>query len=162
MSWFGKITTDPDNYELILEAYAYFEVELEDARKETSLKGSLEKSSASLPGIVEYRFGQLQEVEAILEHLNIKFNKVKNEKFRSYLEHYNRSLSSRDAEKFAEADEDVVVLSQLVNHMAYIRNRYLGIMKGLDSKSFQINNITRLRCSGLEDAEISYGYVSRK
>jgi DNA-directed RNA polymerase subunit F len=158
MTWFGKITANPDNYELILEAYEYFEKELEDARKEVNIRGSLEKASASLPGIVEYRYSQLQEVEAILEHLNIKFHKLKNTKFRGFLEHYNKSLSSRDAEKFAESDEEVVTLTELINSVAFIRNKYLGIMKGLDNKSFQINNITRLRCAGLEDAEISYGY----
>lgn len=152
--WFDSIVSDPDNYELILEAYDYYDQELAEARKETRLHGIIERQSSALPGQVEYRFNQLQEVEAILEHLNIKFSVLKNSRFRHYMEHYNKSLSSRDAEKYAENDEEVVILSQLINQIAFIRNKYLGIMKALDNKSFQINNITRLRCSGLEDAEL--------
>lgn len=156
MNWFGEIISNPDDYELLLKAYIHYDDELADARKEIALNGSLEKASASLPGIVEYRFNQLQEVEAILEHLNIKFNKLKNKKWRHYLEHYNKALSSRDAEKFAESDDEVILVSEFINQIAFIRNKFLGIMKGLDNKSFQINNITRLKCAGLDDAEIGY------
>lgn len=156
MNWFGKFSKNSDDYMILLEAFDYYQNELNTARNEIKLSGSLEKAAASLPGIVEYRFSQYQEVEAILELLNIKQAKLKNAKFRQFLEHYNKTLSSRDAEKFADGDEEVYVLSLLINETAFIRNRYLGIMKGLDNKSFQINNIVKLKCVGLDDTEIGY------
>ena len=61
----GDISTLPD-------AIAYFEFQINEARKELKLVGSLERASRELPGIVEWRFNQLQEIEAILEHLNIE------------------------------------------------------------------------------------------
>lgn len=158
MNWFNRIISNPDDYSLILDAYLFYEKELEDARTEVRLSGSIERAASDLPGIMEYRFSQLQEVEAILEHLNIKLSKLRNAKFRQYLEGYNKALSSRDAEKFAEGEPDVTDMSELINQISLIRNKYLGIMKGLDSKSFQINNITKLRCAGLDDAEINQGY----
>ena len=44
-----------------------FEKQLEEARLDCGLKGNVEKHSRDMPGIVEYRFNQLQELEAILE-----------------------------------------------------------------------------------------------
>jgi hypothetical protein len=36
-----------------------------------------------------------------------------------------------------------------------MRNRYLGTMKGLDIKQWQIGHITRLRTAGMEDIVIN-------
>jgi len=69
MNWYSRITQDIGN---IPDAILWYENELQEARKETKLFGNLEKQAANLPGIVEERFGQLQEIEAVLEYLNIE------------------------------------------------------------------------------------------
>jgi hypothetical protein len=74
--------------------------------------------------------------------------------YRKYLEHYNKALSSRDADKFAEGEQDYIDMEHIVNEFALVRNKYLAVMKGLDAKSFQINNITKLRTAGLEDISL--------
>jgi hypothetical protein len=152
MGWYNKVVDDLGS---IVESLQYYEAQLEEAKYECSIKGSLEKSSASLPGITEHRFNQLQEIEAILEHLNIELRKERSKIFRKYLESYNRQLSSRDAEKFVDGEESVITLTHLCNQYALIRNKYLGIMKGLDTKQWQIGHITRLRTAGMEDIVIS-------
>jgi len=149
--WYNKVK---DNLANIVPAISYYEKELGAARQETYLKGNLEENSKRIPGDVAYRFGQLQEVEAILEYLNIELRKIHRAKYRKYLEHYNKALSSRDADKFAEGDQDYIDMEHLVNEFALVRNKYLAIMKGLDNKSFQINNITKLRCAGLDDLHL--------
>jgi hypothetical protein len=149
--WYYKVTDDINQ---VVGAIAHFEDQLADARKEIPIKGSLERASAGLPGITEYRFNQLQEVESILENLNIRLRKKRSEVFRKYLENYNRQLSSRDAEKYVDGDSDVVSLTEVVNQFALVRNQYLGIMKGLESKSFQLNNIVKLRTVGIENVSI--------
>lgn len=150
-TWYNKVVADLSS---IVDSITYFEAELQDARYECSIKGSLEKSSSALPGITEYRFNQLQEIEAILEHLNIELRKVRSVTFRKYLESYNRQLSSRDAEKFVDSEQDVIDLTHLTNQFSLLRNQYLGIMKGLDTKQWQIGHITRLRTAGMEDIVI--------
>ena len=65
--WYRKVS---QNMGEIVNAIAHFENEISEARYECSMKGNLEKQSRDMPGIVEHRFNQLQEVEAILEHLN--------------------------------------------------------------------------------------------
>ena len=150
-TWYNKVVEDLGS---IVDSIQYFENELQEARYECRIKGSLERSSSALPGITEYRFNQLQEIEAILEHLNIELRKVRSVTFRKYLESYNRQLSSRDAEKFVDSEQDVIDLTHLTNQFSLLRNQYLGIMKGLDTKQWQIGHITRLRTAGMEDIVI--------
>ena len=150
-TWYNKVVGDLGT---IVDSITYFENELQEARFECRIKGSLEKASSSLPGLTEYRFNQLQEIEAILEHLNIELRKVRSITFRKYLESYNRTLSSRDAEKFVDSEQDVIDLTHITNQFSLLRNQYLGIMKGLDTKQWQIGHITRLRTAGMEDIVI--------
>lgn len=150
-TWYNKVV---DDLSQIVDCIDYYENQLLEAQKECKLEGSLEKSSAALPGVTEHRFNQLQEIEAILEHLNIELRKERSRVFRKYLETYNRQLSSRDAEKFVDGEDSVINLSQLANQFSMLRNKYLGVLRGLETKSFQINNIVKLRTAGLEDVTI--------
>jgi hypothetical protein len=146
--WYSKVTADIGE---IVSAISWFEVQIDEARYECSMKGNLEKQSRDMPGVVEHRFNQLQEVEAILEFLNTEMRKLRSRTFRKYLENYNRALSSRDAEKFVDGEQDVVDLQYLINDFSLVRNKFLGVIKALEAKQFQINNIVKLRAAGLED-----------
>jgi hypothetical protein len=150
-TWFNAVV---DDWSKVVDCLSYFEKEFEEARQECRIHKSLEKSSQLLPGITEHRFNQLQELEAILEYLNIELRKLRSQTFRKYIEKYDRALTSRDAEKYIDGEDDVVNMMHLINQFSLIRNKYLGIMKGLESKSFQLNNISRLRVAGLEDIEL--------
>ena len=107
-----------------------------------------------MPGIVEHRFNQLQQIEAILEYLNIEQRRLRSKTFVRFFENYNRALSSRDAEKYVDGDSDVVDMAKIINDFALLRNQWLGITKGLDQKQWQITNIVKLRVAGMEDADI--------
>ena len=142
--WYNKVS---DNLSNIIDCIDYYETELLDAKKECFIKGNVERNSASLPGVTEHRFNQLQEIEAILEHINIQLRKTRSKVFRNFLESYNRTLTSRDA-------DDVVNLTSLANQFSLLRNKYLGIMKGLDTKQWQIGHIVKLRTAGMEDISL--------
>ena len=150
-NWYTKVSKD---ISLIPECIKHFEDEYQQAKKECSIWGNLEKASASMPGVVEHRFNQLQEIEAILEYLNIEFRRLRSKTFKKFLENYNKKLSSRDADKYVDGDADVVDLAKIINEFALIRNEYLGITKGLDQKQWQLTNIVKLRVAGMEDANI--------
>lgn len=149
--WYRKVTA---NLGEIVTAISHFEKEIDQARFECSMKGNLEKQSRDMPGIVEHRFNQLQEVEAILEFLNTEMRKLRAKTFRKYLENYNKALSSRDAEKYVDGEQEVVDLQYLINDFSLVRNRYIGVIKALEAKQFQINNIVKLRAAGLEDISL--------
>ena len=107
-----------------------------------------------LPGITEHRFNQLQEIEAVLEHLNIQLRKIRRKHFQKYLEGYARALSSRDAEKYVDGEDEVVDMETIINEVALLRNRWLGIMKGIESKNFMLGHVVRLRTAGMEDVVV--------
>ena len=54
----------------------------------------------------------------------------------------------------AKANKLIVEMAELVNEMALVRNRYLGIIKSLEIKNYQVGHIVRLRSAGLEDATL--------
>ena len=150
--WYYRVTND---LSLIPDFIDYYDNELNQARMTLSLKGrSLEKHAAELPGVVEERFSQLQEIEAMLEYLNIKLRKDRSAEFKKFLEAYNKALSSRDAEKYVDGVQSIVDLSLIINEIALMRNKFLGISKGLEQKSFMIGHIARLKVAGLDDASV--------
>jgi hypothetical protein len=149
--WYNEICQDLNK---LPDFISYYGGELEAARKEVKIFGNLEKNISALPGISEYRFNQLQEIEAVLNFLNLQLRKIHKKFFKQYLEAYNKELSSRDAEKYASGEDEVVDFEILINEVALIRNRYLGIMKGLEQKSFMVGHISRLRTAGMEDVSI--------
>ena len=149
--WYSKIVADLGN---IPDFIADYEDQLNAAKKEVSTYGNIEKNLANLPGITEHRFNQLQEIEAVLNYLNIQLRKIRKKHFQKYLEGYARALSSRDAEKYVDGEDEVIDYETIINEVALLRNRWLGIMKGLESKNFMLGHITRLRTAGMEDATI--------
>jgi hypothetical protein len=151
MNWFKQVRADISQ---LVPAIDYYEQQLAEARLECGLRGNVEKHSRDMPGVVEHRFNQLQEIEGILEYLNIELRKKRTEHYKKFLEHYNRALSSRDAEKYVDGVDEVVDLQHIVNEFALVRNKFMGLIKALDTKAFQINNIVKLRAAGLEDVSL--------
>ena len=149
--WYSRVTADLG---AIPDFIAHYERELEDAKKECRIGGLVERNIKDLPGITEHRFNQLQEIEAILNYLNIQLRKIRRRHFQKYLEGYARALTSRDAEKYVDGEDEVIDFETIINEVALLRNRWLGIMKGLDSKSWMSGHIVRLRAAGMEDIQV--------
>ena len=97
---------------------------------------------------------QLQELEAILNYTNIELRRLRSSYFKKYLENYQRALSSRDVEKYVDGEPDVVDYEKIINEFALMRNKWLGVLKGLDQKQWQLTNIVKLRVAGMEDASV--------
>lgn len=149
--WYNKVVADQRE---IVNFIDYYEKELVSAKSEISVRGNVEKAISNLPGITEHRFNQLQEIEAVLNYLNIQLRKIRRKHFQTYLEKYNRALTSRDAEKYTDGEDEVIDMETIINEVSLLRNKYLGIMKGLESKNFMLGHITRLRVAGMEDVTV--------
>ena len=149
--WYSKIVASLGN---IPDFIAYYETELEDARRDVRIGGLVEKNITALPGITEHRFNQLQEIEAVLNHLNIQLRKIRRKHFQKYLEGYARALTSRDAEKYVDGEDEVIDFETIINEVALLRNKYLGILKAMESKNFMLGHIVRLRAAGMEDIQV--------
>ena len=149
--WLSRVTSDLG---AIPDFIAHFEQELADARRDCAIGGMVERNISALPGITEHRFNQLQEIEAVLNHLNIQLRKIRRRHFQKYLEAYARALTSRDAEKYVDGEDEVIDFETIINEVAYLRNRYLGIMKAMESKNFMLGHVVRLRAAGMEDIQL--------
>ena len=149
--WYSRVVA---SLGAIPDFIAHYEKELDEARTEVGVYGNIEKNLAGLPGITERRFNQLQEIEAVLNYLNIQLRKIRKKHFQKYLEGYARALTSRDAEKYVDGEDEVIDFETIINEVALLRNKWLGIMKGLESKNFMLGHVTRLRTAGMEDATI--------
>jgi hypothetical protein len=147
-NWLTRVSVD---ISALPDFISYYDDEIIKAKQDVKVYGNLEKNIAALPGITEHRFNQLQEIEAVLNYLNIQLRKIRRKHFQKYLEAYNRALTSRDAEKYADGEDEVIEYETLINEIALLRNRWLGILKGLDAKQWQMGHIVRLRTAGMED-----------
>jgi uncharacterized protein YfdQ (DUF2303 family) len=149
--WYNKVVYD---ISVIPDFIDYYKNELISAKEEVKIFGNVEKNISKLPGVTEHRFNQLQEIEAVLNFLNIELRKIRRKHFQKYLENYQRALSSRDAEKYVDGEPEVITHETIINEVAFIRNQWLGIMKGFESKNFMLGHIVRLRTAGMEDVSV--------
>ena len=92
MGYYSDVARDISK---IPDAIQHFETELSAARVETKLKGNVERAAAELPGIVEHRFQQLQEIEAILNYLNIELRRLRSTYFKKYIKTKNSSINDK-------------------------------------------------------------------
>lgn len=149
--WYSKVVASLGS---IPDMIRFYEAELADCKKEIGIRGNIEKALAQLPGVTEHRFNQLQEIEAVLNFLNIQLRKLRRKYFQKYLESYNRALTSRDAEKYVDGEDEIIDFETIINEVALLRNKWLGVMKGIESKNFMLGHVTRLRTAGMEDSSV--------
>jgi hypothetical protein len=149
--WYNRVVSSLTD---IPDFIAHYENELADAKRDVRIGGYVETNIKELPGITEHRFNQLQEIEAVLNFLNIQLRKIRRRHFQKYLEGYARALTSRDAEKYVDGEDEVIDFETIINEVALLRNKWLGIMKGLESKQWMSGHIVRLRTAGMEDVQV--------
>ena len=146
--WYNKVIQDLGE---LPEFINFYMAELDEAKREISINGVVERNIRDLPGVTERRFNQLQEIEAVLNYMNIQLRKLRKGYFQKYLENYNRALTARDAEKYVDGEDEVIDYETLINEVALLRNRWLGVMKALESKNFMLGHLVKLKTAGMED-----------
>lgn len=149
--WYSRVVAD---LSLVPDFIDHYTHELDHAKKDCKIGGIVEKNITALPGITEHRFNQLQEIEAVLNYLNIQLRKIRTKHFKKFLEGYARALTSRDAEKYVDGEDEVIDMETIINEVALLRNKWLGILKGLDTKQWQMGHVVRLRTAGMEDIQV--------
>lgn len=139
---------------MIAEACERYEEQLPDALAELEHPQGkrIETVASRLAGISAQNYSRLQDLEIMLQHTTDFEDRTIKQKMQYYKEHYQRDLSDRLAEKYADFHEDVMVIRKIRFYVASIRNQYLAVSKGLEVMHFQISNVTKLRAVGLDDA----------
>lgn len=146
-------TDEVKQLELIVEACEVHENTLPSFNAELKPpSGRIEAVASRLPGIAADSYATLQDLEIILQHITNMEDKRLMEKAKYYSENYQRTLSDRMAEKYADVHDTVYEIRQIRFRVAGVRNQFLAISKGLEYMHFQISNVVKLRCAGLDDS----------
>lgn len=157
-NWYSKVSADPNDLSPVADAYEYFDRQYEDAKRDLEVltkKGApVSEVIRRIPGLTEYRYGQLSEIEAIIGYLEIIQTKAQGIKRKHYLEAYNRQLSDRMVELYSASDPAVADLGLLRNQFSLIRNKFLGVHKGLETLHYQIGHLVKLLEKGIEDSSL--------
>ena len=149
--WYSRVVKDLNELPKFI---SFYEKELESAKADVTVSGVVERNLKDMPGITEHRFNQLQEIEAVLNYLNIQLRKIRRKHFQKYLEGYARALSSRDAEKYVDGEDEVIDFETIINEVSLVRNKWLGVHKGLDNKQWMLGHIVKIRTAGMEDVAL--------
>lgn len=149
---FFQLIKQNDN--ILPSALEYFNKEYEDAREEVKIKGSLTECVSKISSRYEYRVSQLQEIEAILRHYEIKLSQKKSVLYQKYLENYQRALSSSDIKIYIEGQPEIVAIQQIINEISLVRNKFLGLTKGFETSNYQLSNLSKLYAAGVDGVQI--------
>lgn len=139
------------NEKALPEALDYFTQQYEEARKEVKVSGNFGKCVSELSSNFENRLSQLQEIEAILRHFEIKLTQMKSELYKKFLENYQRALSSSDIKVYIEGQPEIVAIQNIINQITLVRNKYVALSKGFETANYQLSNLSRLYGNGTQE-----------
>ena len=138
----------------VLNAVVYFNSELELAKDELKITGSIVGMLQQHPYIYENRYGQWQQLETIVEIMESKQKNIKSTLFKKYTSSGQRMLTSTDAMKYVEGDQQYVDYALLIAEIVYLKERFAGVVKALEQKYWSLSTIAKLRTAGIEDAAV--------
>jgi hypothetical protein len=118
------------------------------------IQGRLSEQEAQLGYLVSVVHGDWSQLVAIHEHFDILLKKTRSDLYKKYLETYARQLSSNDVKNYIDGDNTVMGFQSIINEIVLVQNKYEGLSKGLESKNFQLNNITKIKSMGLDLVEM--------
>lgn len=151
MEYFNLIKQNDSNLNKVLE---YFNDEYNKSKDEIKIKGNLKQSISELSSLYETRYAQLQELEAILNHYTNKLNYLRGNIYKTLQEHSKRQLTSTDIKQYVDCDEKILAMQSIINEIALVRNKFISLSKGFETKNWQLSNLVKLQCAGLDNIEI--------
>ena len=122
----------------LTEVLNYFLEEYEEAKKDLKISGRLDKSVSELSSKFEMRYSQLQDLEAILEHFNIKLKAIKSKIYQQLINTSARALTQSDLRQYIDGNEQVVAMQTIINEIALVKNKFISISKGMETKNYQL------------------------
>ena len=148
-NWYKEIKEDATK---VNEALEYYNNEYTLARKELKDNGKhLQQVQLELPSLFEIRYSQLQELEAIIEFFDIKVKGLRSSLYQKLLHNSQSALTSNDVKQYIDGDKNIMELQTVINDIALVRNKFISVTKALDIKNWQLSNITKSLCAGIND-----------
>lgn len=151
--WFKVVK---DDLSKLPDAIEWYEQILDEAFAEADISGNLQRALQEQPGLIGYYDAMHTDIDLILDLMEKRLKQTKADKLRQWAENppTNVKMNSTDTRLLIEADPDVVFIDELVMETRYTYKTYSGLLKALDSRGYTLNNITKLRSSGMEEVEV--------
>ena len=150
-NFFQEIKSD---ISVIKDFLEFYNKEYEEAVKETIIGGNVVEQTQMLPQQMTLRFSQLQEIEAVLHHVEILRDEQVAQCWIKYTEHYKKLLTTGEKKNYVMGEQTVIQFEKLVNEIAFLRNKFISLTKGFDCKNFALSNIIKLKVAGVDDWNI--------
>lgn len=153
--WLRQIAQNPDDFSFVGDAILYFDSIYDDYRKKLDVKGKiLINVGAEIPDLTEKIASIWSEIKSIYDIIELKKIAAIGKARKKYIEHYNRTLSASQVEKYAEVDPEVLSISEILIEIEFLRYKWEGLSKGVERLHQQLRIITEMRRGGLEEATI--------
>jgi hypothetical protein len=147
---------DEDLEKTVLEAYEWYERQHADGRKDLDVVGKkIAHVAAKVPGMAEYCYGQYQEVKAIISCLERRADEARGVRRKHYTEHYARSLSPTQIDKYLEGDPEILRFRALVEMMSLSKGKLEALSKGIEMLHWKIGHLVDLLKNELDEAVFS-------
>jgi len=154
--WLREITSSPDDFECVADAILHFESEYDVfCKKIADAKGAvLVKVASEIPDMTLKVHDRWAELNAIYDVMELRKAALVGQKRKHFIEHYQRTLNSQQVEKYAESDAEVLVVSEVLIEIDFVRSKWEGLSKSLERLHHQLRSIMEMRRAGLEEATI--------
>lgn len=154
--WYRSIVSSPDDMDVVGDMLAFYVKEYEDLKALMEPKGRLEVYAQKLPGIMSACYGRWAELSKIVDFLKVQERKVHVAAIRRIHATYNKTMSDRDADKFASVESEVIAQKLVTLEVEEVKSKYEGLSKSIEQMHFQIRNIVELRKAGIEDGQFGF------
>ena len=140
--WYVKVCKDLDEVNNMID---YYQAEIETALEDFDKRKSTYQESLNISSEYSHRLVQLQDVEAVLRYLENKEKEVTSSIYTNMLDNSKKRMGVKEVEKYVDTDASVIAIRQLVNSVTLLRGQVLSITKGIETKTFQLHNQTKLK-----------------
>jgi hypothetical protein len=157
----AKTSIDSGDFAEFLNALAYYDRMLEEGQEYLDRTSGTQRITNPVllvelagrnPGMQSQYFQLAQEADGLKEYILDHANAAKVRHLKRYKEAYNRDLSDRVAEKYAEGERDYLMLRELAGEAKLRAEKIVGFTKGLEQLHYQIGHNIKMRELGIEDA----------
>lgn len=155
--WYRRIFAETDanrQLALICDACEAYEAEYPDALE--SIKpptGKMAVMEMKIAGLAAENMARCGDLDIMLQHLENMESVARKKRQEYYMDHYQRKLSESVAKTYADADDEVQAIRSIRFRVGSVSAQFDAISRGLEYMHYQISNLNKLKCAGLDDAE---------
>lgn len=148
----SRITDLGKNFEKIVDIVHEYNKALEGVEDILKIQGKrLEVANMENTAWQNYYDQKRVELYTLVKYMDSQVEKVRGSLFRSYTEAYNRELSDRAKDKYINNEPKYLQMYEIFLEIKELYEKYDSVVESFKSRSFALNNITKLRVSSLEE-----------